>query len=103
MPKMSIYFSTEKPALKIIIFIATTFISSNCLAWDGYDYDNDTGVEIGSGNFVEEGNIIQIYDWREGEYHDAEVKSIEDAFNSTRVEVYDMDKKEDRVLEMEKD
>jgi hypothetical protein len=100
---MSIYFSTKKTVLIIIIFSAAIFASSNCLAWDGYDYDNDTGIEIDSGNFVEEGNIIQIYDWREGEYHDAEVKSIESDFNSTRVEVYDLDKKEDRVLEMEKD
>ena len=96
------YFSTKGPILKILVFNLTLLLSSNCLAWDGYDYGNDTAVEIGSGNFVEEGNIIQIYDWREGEYHDAEVKLVEDVFNSTRIEVYDLDKKEDRVLEMEK-
>ena len=99
---MSIYFSKKIWLIKAGAFLAFIFISSNSLAWDGYDYDNGTAIEIGSGNLVREGNVIDIYDWKKGEYHKFEVRLLEDVFNSSRIEGYDLDDQKIRVLEMEK-
>ncbi len=99
---MSISFSKKIFSSSLTAFILIIFSSANSLAWDGYDYDNDTAIEINSGNFVREGNVIDIYDWRKGENHKFEVKLMEEMFNSTRIEGYDLDEQKNRVLEMEK-
>ena len=88
--------------MKILtILLIILFFNNPVFAWDGYDYENDTAIEIGKGNLVREGNIIKIYDWKADQYHEVQVKLMEDSFNSVRLEVYDLDTKQNRVFEME--
>ena len=93
---MSTYFL--KPLNIIIILLLLT---SNSLAWDGYDPESNTKVEIGSGNLVREGNIITIYDWDLNKDIDVEVKSMNESFNGTRLEVQELESKKIRTLEMD--
>ena len=70
-------------------------------AWDGYDYESGSYVEIESGNLVRPGEDIEIYDYGTGEYKNVEVESISGSGSGTEVEVYDYDTGEYRTLEME--
>lgn len=70
-------------------------------AWDGYDYDSGSYVEIEEGNLVRPGLDIEVYDYGTGEYKDMEVQSIHSYGSSTEVEVYDYDTGEYRTLDME--
>ena len=45
-------------------------------AWDGYDWDSGSDVEIGKGNLVRPGESIEVFDYGTGAYHDVEVQSI---------------------------
>ena len=72
------------------------------LAWDGYDYDSGSYVEIGKGNLVRSGQDIEIYDYGTGEYRDVEVQSIDSYGFNVEVEVYDYDTSEYSTLEMDK-
>ena len=66
----------------------------------GYDYSNETSVEIESGNLVREGETIDVYDNEAGEYRQADVYSIENNGSYTEVEVYDYEAGEYRTFEM---
>jgi hypothetical protein len=52
--------------------LATSLIvvsaSFPAIAWDGYDYENGTYVQIERGNLVRTGRDIEFYDWSAGEY-----------------------------------
>lgn len=71
-----------------------------CMAWDGYDWNKGTFVEIEKGNLVRTGREIEIYDWGDGTYKDVEVLGIHDNGSTVEVEVQDGD--ETRVLDMDK-
>ena len=81
--------------MKALIFLLA--ISSSAIAWDGYDYNTGSYVEIGSGNLVRSGNDIELYDYNTGDYHDVEVQG----FNGSELEVYDSNTGEYRYLEMD--
>ena len=81
--------------MKALIFLLA--ISSSAIAWDGYDYNTGSHVEIGSGNLVRSGNDIELYDYNTGDYHDVEVQG----FNGSELEVYDSNTGEYRYLEMD--
>ncbi len=78
-------------------------ISAPAFAWDGYDYESGSYVEIGEGNLVRQGSDIEIYDYGTGEYRDVEVQSIRDYDSSVEVEVYDYESGEYRTLDMDSD
>lgn len=87
---------------KAILFaLALALMASTAFAWEGYDYDKGSHVEIGEGNLVREGETIEIYDYGSGEYKDVEVNSIYDNGSSVEVEVYDYDSGEYRTLDMD--
>lgn len=90
--------SVVKAALVLFMFL---FLSGNCLAWDGYDYDSGSHIEIGEGNLVRQGSDIEIYDYSTGEYRDVEVHSVREYGGSVEVEVYDHETGEYRELEMD--
>ena len=71
------------------------------LAWDGYDYEKGTSVEIDSGNYVRPGADIEVYDYDKGEYIEVEVQSIQRYGSSVEVEVYDYETGEYRTFEMD--
>ena len=87
--------------MKYMIALIATVASFSAGAWEGYDYGQNTNVEIGSGNLVRPGQEIEIYDYDHGEYHNVEVQSITGSGSGAEVEVYDYGTGEYRTLEME--
>lgn len=71
------------------------------MAWDGFDYDKGTYVEIDEGNLVRSGEEIEIYDYDDDEYKYVEVQDINRYGSTVEVEVYDYDTGEYRTLEMD--
>ena len=71
------------------------------LAWDGYDWEAGSFVEIEDGNLVREGEEIEYYDYGTGEYKNVEVESIESTGGSVEIEVYDYESGEYKTLEMD--
>ena len=86
---------------KILLTTFITLITFNANAWDGYDYDTESYIEIEEGNLVREGLDIEIYDYDAGEYRDVEVQDINRYGSTVEVEVYDYDTGEYRTFEME--
>jgi hypothetical protein len=86
--------------LQILFFLTASF---PVFAWNGYDYDKGSYVEIDKNNLVRTGKDIEIYDYDAGEYKDVEVQSIHDSGSSTEVEVYDPSSNEYRTLDMDKE
>jgi|TARA_B110000971_G_C19560775_1_gene298647 hypothetical protein len=87
--------------MRSLFFVFITFYSCASIAWDGFDWDSGSYVEIEGGNLVREGEQIEIYDWATGEYKDVEVQSISGSGSGTEVEVYDWDTGEYRTLDMD--
>ncbi len=87
---------------KLLISILTIFLTSSksALAWNGYDYDNKTEVEIGPGNLVREGLVIQFYDSKADNYHTAKVLFMDSVAGGTRIQLQDLDVKKERVFIM---
>lgn len=81
----------------VCIFLVPTFV----YAWDGYDYESGSYVEIDKGNLVREGQDIEIYDYSTGEYKDVQVDSVTGGGYGAEVEVYDYDTGEYRTLDMD--
>lgn len=88
---------------KIVFAVIGLALSTGASAWDGYDYESGSFVEIESGNLVRSGNDIEVYDYGDGQYHDVEVQDINRYGNTVEVEVYDYETGEYRTLEMDGD
>lgn len=71
-------------------------------AWDGYDYQSKSFVEIDEGNLVRRGKDIEIYDYKDGRYKDVEVQSVQRSGSTIEVEVYDYSSGKYRTLEMDR-
>jgi len=82
-------------------WIAYTLLAVSCLAWDGYDYDSGSYIEIEKGNLVRTGRDIEIYDYGDGSYHDVAVEDINRYGSSVEVEAYDYETGEYRTFDME--
>ena len=87
--------------MKRILIIGLLMVSTTSYAWDGYDWNSRSFVDIEKGSLVREGEEIEIYDWGTGEYKDVEVQSIDSYGSSVEVEVYDSDSGEYRTLDMD--
>ena len=87
--------------MKVIAVMLALILPTLSHAWDGYDYESGSYVEIGKGNLVREGLDIEIYDYDSGEYKDVEVQSINGNGSGAEVEVYDSDTGEYRTLDMD--
>ena len=87
--------------MRISVLICGLFFTSAAMAWDGYDWDSGSYVEIESGNLVREGETIEIYDYEDGRYKDVDVESITSSGFGTEVEVYDWDSGAYRTLDMD--
>jgi len=87
-----------KLTLVIILLLFTTIV----YAWDGYDYDRGSYVEIEKGNLVRPGREIEYYDYGSGEYKHGDVESIDSYGSSVEVEIYDSDTGEYRTFEMDR-
>ena len=81
------------------------FLSVLCVfsyAWDGYDYQSKSFVEIDEGNVVRRGKDIEICDYKDGRYKDVEVESVQRSGSTIEVEVYDYRSGKYRTLEMDR-
>ena len=111
---MSILFSNSKPLFKFIynnkgssyfflllIFLYFSLLTKSALAWSGFDYQNNTSIDIGSGNLVRENLEVTIFDWSDNTYHQVEILVMNESFNGTRLEVRDLETGKKRIFEME--
>jgi hypothetical protein len=87
--------------MKIFLALLISMTTLPALAWNGYDYNYGSHVEIEKGNLVRQGRDIEIYDYSTGQYTDVEVQSINSYGNSTEVEVYDYNTGEYRTFDMD--
>lgn len=85
----------------MILALLIVGVIDPALAWDGYDYEQGSSVEIERGNLVRSGNDIEFYDYGDGQYHEAEVQDINRSGSQVEVEVYDHESGEHRTLTME--
>lgn len=83
--------------------IFAMLMAGNALAWDGYDYNSGSYVEIEKGNLVRPGREIEFYDYGTGEYRHGSVETITNRGSSVEVEVYDQQTGEYRTFDMDKD
>lgn len=81
----------------LFLIIIFTLIISPAFPWEGYDVDTGSYIEIEKGNHVQEGNIIEVYEYDTGEYKDYEVQCI----NSDELELYDIESGEYKTFEMD--
>jgi pyruvate/2-oxoglutarate/acetoin dehydrogenase E1 component len=87
--------------MKILATAAMMLISTGVFAWDGYNSDSSSYVEIGAGNLVRPGQDIEVYDYGTGSYKEVEVQSMNGSGSGTEVEVYDSGSGEYQTYEME--
>jgi pyruvate/2-oxoglutarate/acetoin dehydrogenase E1 component len=87
--------------MRSLAFLSAFLIVFPAFAWDGYDYQKGSYVEIEKGNLVRPGKDIEIYNYSTGEYKDVEVQSIHGSGSGAEVEVYDYDTSEYRTLDMD--
>jgi hypothetical protein len=87
--------------LRSLAISLLVFLPAHAIAWDGYDYQNGTYVEIERGNLVRSGNDIEVYDYSTGEYHNMTIENINRYGRSVEIEVYDWNNDEYRTLDMD--
>ncbi len=90
-----------KSATFFIIFLINLFTNlSLVFAWEGYDYQNKTSIDISEGNLVREGYVIQFYDSKDDNFRTAKVNSIQSVAGGTEIIVFDLDSKKERQFIM---
>ena len=82
------------------LLAAMILLSTNSMAWDGYDQDGNS-VEIEKGNLVREGLDIEVYNDGDNEYHNVTIDNITRSGNTVEIEGYDNDTDEYITLEMD--
>ena len=82
---------------RLIFLLLCLLCTSSAFAWDGFDYDTGSFIEIEQGNLVRTGNDIEIYDYGTGSYKDVEVQSV----GNGEVEVYDYESGAYRTFDMD--
>lgn len=87
--------------MKKLAIIPLLILPTAAMAWDGYDSESGSPVEIGQGNLVRPGETIEVYDHGSGDYRNVDVESIQRNGSTVEVEVYDQENGEYRTLEME--
>tara|TARA_R110002049_G_scaffold275802_1_gene453938 strand:+ start:528 stop:800 length:273 start_codon:yes stop_codon:yes gene_type:complete len=87
--------------LKIFVVGVALLCSGVLHAWDGYDYESGSHIEIESGNLVREGEEVEYYDYGSGEYRYGDVEEIESNGRGATVEIYDYESGEYRTFEMD--
>lgn len=86
--------------LKIATVILVISSSINCYAWDGFDYDSSTFIEIEKGNLVREGSDIEFYDYSDG-YKTGTVDSITKIGSRLEIEITEDQTGSSRTFEMD--
>ena len=90
--------SPQKKLIALFVFLFA--IPNFSFAWSGYDYDNKTEIDIGPGNLVREGLVIQFYDSKDDNFHTGEILFMDSVASGTRLQIKDLDTKKERTLIM---
>lgn len=85
------------------IIIASLAICTPAYAWNGYDYNQNSHVEIEKGNLVRPGREIEYYDYSSGKYSYGDVESVNRYGSKVELEIRDNETGERRTFEMDKD
>jgi hypothetical protein len=85
----------------LFTFFSIVIFTNPTLAWTGYDYDNKTEIEIGPGNLVREGMMIQFYDSKIDNYQTAKVLFMDSVAGGTRLQIKDLESKKERTFIMQ--
>lgn len=88
--------------MRPMVFFGITVGAFPALAWDGYDNEKGSYVEIEKGNLVRSGQEIEIYEYSTGEYKDVEVESVRSSGSGVELEVYDLESGNYRTLDMDR-
>ncbi len=75
--------------------------STTAIAWSGVDYENQTSIDIGSGNLVREGNIIDFYQQKTNELLSGKVISINYFGNATELIIEELNTTKKRTIMMQ--
>ncbi len=70
------------------------------LAWEGYDYQNKTSIDIPTGNLVREGNIIQFYETKSDNFRSAKIIFMQSVAMGTEIELVDLENNKTRFFIM---
>ena len=90
--------------LKFITICGILILSINqALAWDGYDYENKSDIEINEGNLVREGSVIQFYESKIDNYRTAKVISMDSVAGGVKLQVKDLDSEAERTFIMKEE
>lgn len=87
--------------MRHIFVLLVALMAGSSYAWDGYDQEKGTSIEIEKGNLVRSGEEIEYYDHGSGEYRNGAVDSIQRFGSTIEVEVTDSESGEVRTFEME--
>lgn len=90
-----------KKTLQIILILSTLTSPISALAWRGYDFENKIDIDIGEGNLVREGLMIQFYDNQTDNFHTAKIIFMEGMAGGTRLQIFDEDLQKERIFIME--
>ena len=91
---------TNKKTFLLFTFLTFTFHINSSFAWDGYDYDNKTAIEIGPGNLIREGSVFQFYDSKMDNYRTGKILFMDSVAGGTRLQLQDLDSKKERTFIM---
>lgn len=94
------FFSIIKTLLVFFLAFLSSLNPSKSMAWTGYDYFLKTEIDIGVGNLVREGYVIQFYDSKDDNFRTAKVNSIQSVAGGTEIIVFDLDSKKERQFIM---
>lgn len=70
----------------ILLFFS---IINNSFAWEGVNFETNTPIEIGAGNLVREGLIIEFYE--DGNLHNGRVLMMNEDSGGTELLIEDLD------------
>ena len=85
--------------LKIFLTLSLVFLSffaNKAQAWSGYDYETKTEIDIGQGNLVREGSLVEFYDSKDDNFHSAKINFMQSSAGGVEINVLDLDTKKER-------
>jgi hypothetical protein len=83
-----------------LLLIFSSFFIKNAQAWSGYDYETKTEIDIGEGNLVREGSLIQFYDSKDDNFHSAKINFMQSSAGGVEINLIDLDTKKERNFVM---
>ena len=82
------------------LLISLSFFIKKAQAWSGYDYETKTEIDIGQGNLVREGSLIQFYDSKDDNFHTAKINFMQSSAGGVELNLLDLDTKKERNFVM---